>query len=186
MNDMLRPAAFLDRDGVINVDFGHVGSVSRVEYIPRALECIAGLNRLGFLVFIVTNQAGIAKGKYTIDGYNAVMAKIGEDLRSVKGHIDDTRYCPFHEDALLPRYRHVNHPWRKPNPGMILDLVASWNVDISNSFLVGDKVSDVEAARSANISGFLFSGEVDLESFVMSIPQVQRLKPFSDKYARLV
>jgi len=171
-----KPAAFLDRDGVINVDFGHVGELNRIEYVPRALECIAHLNRLGFLVFVVTNQGGIAKGKYTLESYKSVMAKIFHDLKHLNGRIDDVRYCPFHEDSKLQHYRHHDHPWRKPNPGMILDLIRSWNVDVTNSFLVGDNLSDLRAAESANVPGFLFKGGVDLETFVSAIPQVKRLK----------
>ena len=80
---MQKPAAFLDRDGVINVDHGHVGEIDRIQYIPRALECIAYLNQLGFFIFIVTNQAGIAKGKYSLQDYNLVMKKIFDDLKKL-------------------------------------------------------------------------------------------------------
>ena len=173
---MRKPAAFLDRDGVINVDHGHVGEVHRLEYIPKALESVAYLNQLGFFVFIVTNQAGIAKGKYTVEAYNTVMAKIFYDLEKCNGHIDDVRFCPYHDDAIEEQYRYHNHPWRKPNPGMITNLIETWNVDVTNSFLVGDKQTDLRAAEHAGIPGFLFDGNVDLETFIKSIPNVQKLK----------
>lgn len=169
---MPRPAAFLDRDGVINIDYGHVGDVTKLQYVPGALASIAHLNQLGFFVFVVTNQAGIAKGKYTLNDYEKVMAKIFSDLRLLSGYIDDVRYCPYHEDAIVEKYRHKNHPWRKPNAGMIRDLIKCWDVDISGSFLVGDKQTDILAAQSAGIPGFLFDGKLDLKSFITTIPQV--------------
>ena len=173
---MRKPAAFLDRDGIINVDFGHVGQICRLQYIPNALECIARLNRLGFLVFVVTNQAGIAKGKYSIREFDSIMNKISQDLKKFNGHLDDIRFCPYHENAIIEQFRYYDHPWRKPNPGMILDLIQTWDVDIQNSFLVGDNVTDLLAAKAANVAGFLYSGQVDLETFVFSIPQVERQK----------
>lgn len=169
---MSRPAAFLDRDGVINIDYGHVGDASKLQYMPGALETIAYLNKLGFLVFVVTNQAGIAKGKYSLDDYKKVMAKIISDLKFYSGHIDDIRYCPYHENAVEEKYRFKNHPWRKPNAGMIMDLIECWDVDKTRSFLVGDRKTDILAAKSARIPGFLYDGRIDLKSFIMTIPQV--------------
>ena len=169
---MSRPAAFLERDGVINIDYGHVGDASKLEYVPGALASIAYLNKLGFLVFVVTNQAGIAKGKYSLNDYENVMAKILSDLKLYSGHIDDIRFCPYHENAVEEKYRFKNHPWRKPNAGMIMDLVECGNVDMTKSFLVGDKKTDILAAQAARIAGFLYDGELDLKSFIMTIPQV--------------
>lgn len=167
------PAAFLDRDGVINFDYGHVGNVLRLEYMPDALEAIKFLKSIGFFVFVVTNQAGIAKGKYSKDDYEKFMSKISEDLYDLGVQFDDVRYCPFHQDAVFEEYYHKNHPWRKPNPGMILDLQNRWNVDMNNSFLIGDKNSDLAAADAANVSGYLYLGGGSLLDFVMEIPQVR-------------
>ncbi len=173
---MAKPAAFMDRDGVINIDYGHVGDASKLEYVHGALESIAYLNRLGFLVFVVTNQAGIAKGRYTLSDYETVMAKIFSDLKFHSGRIDDVRFCPYHENAVFEKYRRKNHPWRKPNAGMILDLIACWDIDLSRSFLVGDRDTDILAAGLAGLNGYLFKGDIDLKSFIKTIPEVVAFK----------
>lgn len=159
-----RPALFLDRDGVLNVNHGHVGSVERFEWIKGARDAIRHANERNYFVFVVTNQAGIGKGYYGESDYEALKAFIRRELAEVHAHIDDERHCPFHPEAVLPQYR-ADHPWRKPAPGMLDDLFQSWPVVRQGSFLVGDKPSDIEAAERAGIPGFLFPGG-DLDAFV--------------------
>lgn len=152
-----RPAIFLDRDGVINADHGYVGSVERFDWIEGAKEAIKSANDAGYLVFVVTNQAGIARGYYTVEDYEAVMNHMKGGLAEIGAWIDDSRFCPFHIDGVESRYR-ANSPWRKPAPGMILDLMDHWPIAKTKSFLIGDKQSDIDAAASAGIAGHLFSG----------------------------
>lgn len=152
-----RPAVFFDRDGVLNIDHGHVGSAERFEWTEGAREAIAAVNARGWYAFIVTNQAGIGKGYYTLDDYRALVRHIRDDLAAAGARIDDQRFCPFHPEADLPEYQQVSD-WRKPGPGMLLDLMAHWPIDVAASVMIGDKESDMEAARAAGVAGKLFSG----------------------------
>lgn len=133
-----------------------------------AAQAIALLNRSGYLVFVVTNQSGIGRGYFTEDDFAAVTAHMNGLLAEHGAHVDDIRFCAHHPDAELHRYR-ADHPWRKPAPGMILDLLARWDVNVASSFLIGDSPRDVEAARAAGIEGFLFQGGGNLLDFLNAI-----------------
>lgn len=162
-----RPAAFLDRDGVLNVDHGHVGTPDRLTWVDGAAEAIRLLNERGYYVFVVTNQAAIAKGKYSEADYFALRRHMHRELASRNARIDDERHCPYHPEGTEQEFARLSD-WRKPQPGMLLDLLARWPVDLSRSFLIGDKQSDILAARAAGMPGMLFEGG-RLDDFVADI-----------------
>lgn len=155
---MKRPGAFLDRDGVLIVDCGFPHRPDQLILIPGAAEAVKRLNAAGYVVVIVTNQSGVARGLFseeTMHGFNALLiARLAE----AGARIDAVYACPFHAEAADDRYRHPDHPDRKPNPGMLLKAVAEHDLDPARSLMIGDQASDMEAARRAGVAGYRFEG----------------------------
>lgn len=161
-----RPALFLDRDGVLNEDHGYVSRWEDFRWIAGAKAAVATFNAAGWLVIVVTNQSGVGRGYYTEEDMHALHARMDADLAEAGGHIDALYFAPQHPEAAVESYRHPNPPDRKPNPGMILRALAEWPIDRARSVLVGDKLSDMEAATRAGIRGLLFTGG-DLQRFLL-------------------
>lgn len=159
-----RPALFLDRDGVLNVDHGHVGNVDRFEWIDGAIETVKAANDEGWLVFVVTNQAGVAKGHYSEDDVLSLHEHMQACLLAEGAHIDEYRYCPYHPEGTVEKYRRTSND-RKPAPGMLLDLMRRWPVDKHRSLMIGDKESDIAAAKAAGIVPYLYRHQSALYEF---------------------
>jgi D-glycero-D-manno-heptose 1,7-bisphosphate phosphatase len=164
---MKRPAVFFDRDGVLNEDRGYVFEISKLKWIDGAREAIKAANDAGYFVFVVTNQSGVARGLYEETHVEEFHRAMTDELARIGARIDAFEYCPYHPEAPIERYRQTSHR-RKPAPGMIIDLLERFPVDVGRSMLIGDKPTDLEAAQAAGIKGYLFSGE-NLEHFVRSV-----------------
>jgi D-glycero-D-manno-heptose 1,7-bisphosphate phosphatase len=141
----MNKALFLDRDGVINVDNGHTHLKEEFEFSEGIFELCRKYSDAGYLIIVVTNQAGIAKGYYTEADFLILTDWMVEQFHMKGLNISKVYYCPHHPD--ITGYCQC----RKPNPGMILQAVKEFNLDILECILIGDKVSDLEAGRNAGI-----------------------------------
>jgi D-glycero-D-manno-heptose 1,7-bisphosphate phosphatase len=157
--------AILDRDGVLNLDQGYAHRPDQLVLIEGAAAAVRRLNEAGWAVAVVTNQSGVARGLYDEAAVGRFHAAMDAALAAEGARIDAWYYCPFHPDAVVPAYRHADHPDRKPNPGMVLRALADFAVPAERAFLIGDQASDIEAARRAEVRGYLFEGG-DLDALV--------------------
>jgi D-glycero-D-manno-heptose 1,7-bisphosphate phosphatase len=144
-------ALFLDRDGVINVDRGYVHRIDQVEFV----EGIFALARrvasgLGWPIVVVTNQSGIGRGYFDEAAYQRLTDWICERFRCEGAPLARVYHCPYHPEHGIGAYR-VDHAWRKPKPGMILQAATDLQLDLSRSALIGDEIGDIAAARAAGI-----------------------------------
>ncbi len=137
------PAVFIDRDGTINKDYGYVASREKLEFLPGAMEALRKLRKAGYLLVVVTNQSGIARGYYTENDYFKLNEYFLSQLESEGVIIDRVYHCPHHPDS--------NCYYRKPNPGMIFKAMDELNIDLKRSFVIGDKASDIELGKRLKI-----------------------------------
>lgn len=150
----MRPAAFLDRDGTLLEEAGYVDRLERLILFPFSIDTVRLLNRAGFAVVIITNQSGVGRGMYEEAFVRQAHEVIEERIRAGGGRIDGFYYCPHHPAAEVEKYR-LDCDCRKPGPGMLRQAAADLDLDLSRSFSVGDKWSDVGAAINAGSQGIL-------------------------------
>lgn len=161
---MLKPAAFFDRDGVINQEKEYVYKISDFEWIEGSKESIKFLNENNYHVFIVSNQSGIARGLYAEKDVIHLHEYINSELRKINARIDDFFISPYH--PMFPdKFKNLNH-LRKPLTGMLELAESRWSIDKKNSFLIGDKMTDIECADNYGIRGHLFKNG-NLFDFIM-------------------
>ncbi|MGK9477176.1 D-glycero-alpha-D-manno-heptose-1,7-bisphosphate 7-phosphatase [Melioribacter sp. OK-6-Me] len=152
----MRPALFLDRDGTINHDPGYIRDPDVVRLIEGVAENLKNLKeRFGFKLIIISNQAGVAKGLMTIEEVEAVNKRVKDLLEQCGVVIDAIYYCPYHPDFDPPEKSNC----RKPSPFMILQAAKDHNIDLSKSFMIGDRASDIEAGINAKIKTILIANE---------------------------
>lgn len=150
-----RPAAFLDRDGVLNVDNGWTFRPEQLVWVAGALEAVRLLNEARYHVLVVTNQSGVARGFYDEAAIERFHAHMQEGLRAQGAHVDAFYYCPHHPEGTVAKFS-IACTCRKPGPGMLEQAAREWNVDRARSFMIGDRDDDMNAAVAFNVRGIKF------------------------------
>jgi D-glycero-D-manno-heptose 1,7-bisphosphate phosphatase len=152
-----RPAVFFDRDNTLIINDGYLDDPARVVLMPGAADAVARARLLGFMVVTISNQSGVARGMFDEAAVQAVDQRMDELLRSdnPRAQIDMHMYCPFHPDAVVAEYRKESE-LRKPAPGMILLAASQLNLDLKQSWVIGDGHRDIEAGIRAGCKTILF------------------------------
>ena len=147
-----RPSLFVDRDGVLVEEVGYLSRREDVNFIPGSIEEIRTFNDANIPIIVATNQAGIGKGYLDWKKFEEVQEEVITVLKKGNAFLDAVIACPYHEDGIK-EYCFDNHPFRKPNPGMIIFAAEKLGIVIERSWMVGDKLSDIEAAMGAGLFG---------------------------------
>lgn len=151
-------ALFLDRDGVINVDIGYLHCKEDCVFLPGIFELVRRARRAGLEVFVVTNQAGIARGYYSEETFAEFTSWMLEQFQAEGAPVTQVYYCPHHPDAGIGGYR-IACECRKPEPGMLLKAAAEHGIDLAASVMVGDSLTDMQAAKIAGVERRFLIGE---------------------------
>ena len=177
INQDKRPAAFLDRDGVLNVDHGYTHRPDQLEWIPGAPEAVRMLNNAGYYVIVITNQSGVARGYFNEAAVQQFHAHMQDALRAQGAHIDAFYYCPHYPEGTVKELA-MRCRCRKPSPGMLEQAAREWPINLDRSFLIGDKDDDMAAAAAFRIRGIKFN------STEHSLPDLvrQELRTNAERY----
>lgn len=151
MKQNYNSAVFLDRDGVINIDYGYIGTIDRFELIPGTIEALKKIQDSGYLIIIITNQSGIGRDFFSSEDYEIVNEHMKSILLNHNIYINGVYHCPH-----IPSY---GCSCRKPEIGLIKKAISIHNIDCSKSILVGDKISDIQASNKAKISRCFYIGD---------------------------
>ena len=154
----LRPAAFLDRDGVLNEDLGYVHRVADFHWLPGAVLACKSLQDAGYALVVVTNQSGVARGMYTLADVDTLHAHLRQELAAAGVTLAGVYACPHHPEATLDAYR-LDCDCRKPRPGMLMQAIQEHGLDPARSVLFGDRASDLQAGAAAGVPRCFLVGE---------------------------
>jgi D,D-heptose 1,7-bisphosphate phosphatase len=153
---MLNKAVFLDRDGTINEDIGYIGNPNLIKLLPGVVEGIKRLKKNGFLIIVITNQSGIARGLFTRNDVELCNNRINEILTEENTKIDQFYYCPYHPEFDTEEKSNC----RKPSPHMIFEAAKKNNIDLSKSFMIGDRVIDMQSGQNAGVNTILITNTI--------------------------
>ena len=176
---MSRPALFLDRDGIINVDHGYVVRQEDFDFIEGIFDVVLAANRAGYLVIVVTNQAGIGRGYYTEANFHQITDWMLEQFDLRGAHIEAVYFSPYHPEHGVGEYRR-DSDCRKPAPGMLLRAAREHDIDLKHSILVGDKLSDIEAGQRAGVGTLLFYAGEDERMGAITVSRLSEVIRYLD------
>lgn len=164
---MQKKAVFLDRDGVINEERGYVWLRKDLVLLPGVEDALRQIRKAGYLVIVITNQSGIAKGLYTEQDVRVLHRSLNQDLISGEAQIDAFYFCPHHPDGIIAEYS-ISCNCRKPNNGLLLQAAEDWNIDLQQSYFIGDSERDIIAGKK---SGCITYGVQTGHGFAQAIEQ---------------
>ena len=158
----LRPALFLDRDGVINEEVDYLWTWDRCRLVDGIVPLLRTAHHTGYFVVVVTNQAGIGRGMYSETDFHSLMERMAEELAKSGVHLDAVYFSPFHPVHGLGEYKRETD-CRKPGPGMLLRAAAEHGLDLARSVMVGDRCTDMQAAAAAGVRNLYLFGDTEAE-----------------------
>ena len=153
----MKKAVFLDRDGTLNIDYGYVHDIDHFHFIEGSIEALKKLKEMGYLLVLVTNQSGIARGYFTEQQFLQLTEWMDWSLADRGVDLDGIYYCPHHPEAKIPAYRQ-DCDCRKPAPGLLLRALREHNIDPAASLMIGDALRDISCAQQAGVRGVLYTG----------------------------
>ncbi|NIF50729.1 D-glycero-beta-D-manno-heptose 1,7-bisphosphate 7-phosphatase [Burkholderia sp. Ax-1724] len=183
---MTRKALFLDRDGVVNIDVGYLHKADECVFLADIFELVRMANHAGYVVVLVTNQAGIGRGYYSVDQFQAFTDWMLGEFQSRGARIDRVYYCPHHPEFGIGEYRQAC-ACRKPQPGMFDQARADFDLDMAGSLMIGDKPSDLQAASRAGVAHrFLLApaGEYEHELTASLCSRIDSLSELFDRFGQ--
>ena len=151
---MMRSAVFIDRDGTINAQRGYINHISRFELLPGVGKAISLLNNNNYTVVVTSNQSGVARGYFPITLVKEIHELMVQRLAKDNAHVDKIYFCPHHANGIVPEYT-KECSCRKPNIGLIKKAAAELNIDMEGSYVIGDRLLDIEFAHNASLPGIL-------------------------------
>ena len=164
----IKKTIFLDRDGVINHDFGYVHSKKNFKWKKNIVKFIKYFNDNNYYIIVITNQSGVGRGFYSEIDVNLLHSWINKELMKKGAHIDDFFYSTYFKNSKFSKYR-KNRNHRKPNNGMIKSAKKNWSIDMRKSTVVGDQLSDIEMAKKSNLKHFLVDKNTDISQLIKKI-----------------
>ena len=170
---MSRPAVFMDRDGTLSHEVGYVNHLSRFKLYSWSVDAVRLLNRSGFLAVVVTNQAGVARGYFPESVIHEVHASMSQSMAAGGAHLDAVYFCPHHPSVGEPPYR-LACDCRKPKPGLLKRAEAELGVDLSRSWVVGDRLGDLKLAWAVGARGALVKSGYGLGEWKHHAPTLGR------------
>ena len=158
----MNKAVFIDRDGTLIKDIPYNAEPAFIQFLPQAIETLVKLKKNNFLLILVSNQSGVARGFFTIDDVEKMHGAIQQQLSQHNIQFDAMYYCPHHPDGKIQKYK-IECDCRKPKPGLILQATSEHGIDLSNSWMIGDILNDVEAGNAAGCKTILLDNGNETE-----------------------